>query len=457
MSGLQGVKVIDLTQYGIAPACTRIMGELGAHVIKIEPFSGDEQRTQGLAWGMKFKTEFDDVAFDHGSFNKDWVAIDLKTEDGHNIMMKLLETADIFVTSLRDGALERLGLDYETLHSKFPRLVWGQSRGYGEYGPMKNAKGFDATSYGARSGFANSIPQANKYFEPGNPPIAFGDWNTALALTAAVMVAYSSALKTGIGDKATTSLYHVGTWGMSSAIIAQQQGCNYPKNRMNAKCPTNNLYISSDGIWFLMCFGNYNKYCKLVFDVIGVDTKYYTDPKYNTLEALAETGNNTEVVEQIHQACKKYTFAELEERFRENDIPFEKIQTIKDVLQDEEAYANDQLRRIVYEDQGYGPNSEYVVTTSPIRLKSIGDPVLYRSKPIGYDTKRILKSYGYSDSEIEYFIAKRAVLQYEGDPMPNIALQPSFGPHSKEPSTNEQSLFKLLANFTVGFKNQQPD
>lgn len=180
-----------------------------------------------------------------------------------------------------------------------------------------------------------------------------------------------------------------------------------------------------------MCFGNYNKYCKLVFDVIGVDQKYYTDPEYNNLEALAENGKYVEVVAQIHQACKKFTFAELEEKFRENDIPFEKIQSIKDVLADEEAYANDQLRRIVYEDQGYGPNSEYVVTTSPIRLKSIGDPVLYRSKPIGYDTNRILKDHGFTDEEIAQFLKEKAIMQYEGAPMPDVALQPSFGPHSK--------------------------
>lgn len=218
---------------------------------------------------------------------------------------------------------------------------------------------------------------------------------------------------------------------MSSAIIAQQQGCDYPKNRMEAKCPTNNLYQSSDGIWFLMCFGNYNKYCKLVFDVIGVDPKYATDTEYNTLEALAENGKYVEVVAQIHQACKQFTFEELQHMFREHDIPFEKIQSIKDVLADEEAYANDQLRRITYEDQGYGPNKEYVVTTSPLRLKSIGDPVLYRSKPIGYDTNRILREHGYTEKEIATMIDEGAVLQYTGDPVPDIALQPSYGPHSQ--------------------------
>ena len=66
MAGLQGVKVIELTQYAAGPAAGRALAEMGATVIKVEPFTGDEQRTQGLAWGMRFRTEFDDVAYDCG-------------------------------------------------------------------------------------------------------------------------------------------------------------------------------------------------------------------------------------------------------------------------------------------------------------------------------------------------------------------------------------------------------
>ena len=116
MSGLEGTIVVDLTQYAAGPAASRLLGELGATVIKVEPFSGDEQRTQGMAWGMNYKSEFDDVAYDCGSFNKEWTAIDCKNPEGNEVMMNLLSKADIFVTSLRDGALKRLGLDYETLH-----------------------------------------------------------------------------------------------------------------------------------------------------------------------------------------------------------------------------------------------------------------------------------------------------------------------------------------------------
>lgn len=351
--------------------------------------------------------------------------------------MRLLEKADIFVTSLRDGALQRLGFDYETLHAKFPKLVWAQNRGYGQFGPMKDAKGFDATSFAARSGFVASIPQNNGHYEPGNSPIAFGDWNTGCALCAGILGAYAGALRTGEGDKVTTSLYHVGTWGMTCSLITAQQGDPHPKDRMKAKCPTNNSYPSRDGVWFLMCFGNYNKYCQLVFETLEMDPKYFTDPELNTLEALANNGRYEEVVAAIQDATKKFDFVELEKRFRENDIPFEKIQTVADVLNDEEAFANDQLRRIKYVKQGptseFTEGEEYIVTTPPFRLDSIGDPVLYRSRPIGYDTRKILKNIaGYTDAEIDKLAADGAVMEYDGDPLPPEVLEPSFGPNSKK-------------------------
>ena len=73
MIGLEGIKVVDLTAYVAAPACPRILGEMGATVYKVEPFVGDEQRTQGASWGMKSKTEFDDQAYDLSSMNKQWL------------------------------------------------------------------------------------------------------------------------------------------------------------------------------------------------------------------------------------------------------------------------------------------------------------------------------------------------------------------------------------------------
>lgn len=162
-----------------------------------------------------------------------------------------------------------------------------------------------------------------------------------------------------------------------------------------------------------------------------MDEKYWSSSEYNTLEKLAENGNYVEVTAAIHKACMRYTYKELEKRFRENDIPFEKIQTVKDVLVDEEAFANDQLRRVKYDDgQGYGEDNSYTVTTTPFRLKSIGDPILKRSRPIGYDTREVAKEYGYSDRDIDRMINEGAVLEYHGAPLPKGVLEPSYGPHS---------------------------
>lgn len=427
MGGLNGLKVVDLTVFAAAPGCARLLGELGATVYKVEREIGDDQRTQGVSWGMKFKTDADDAAFDCGGFNRKWVSLNLKTEQGMEAMMRLLADADVFITSNRTPALKRMGLDYETLHAKFPRLVWAQLRGYGERGEMADEQGFDAITYGARGGVTMSFPNAGEHFEVGNCPVAFGDWNSSNALAVGVLAALWNAERTGVGDKVVTSLYHVSNWGMMSALCAQQQGQAHPKNRAEAPCPTNNSYVTADGVWFVMCFGNYNKFHRKVFESIGMDARFWEDPEYNNLEALARNGKNVEVIAEMERIFKQKAWAEWEPLLVERELACERCRTVADVLEDPEAFANDQLRRVRYDDQGYGPDRSYTVTTAPVRLESLGDPVLRRSRPVGYDTRAVMEELGYSASEIDAADAAGAVLCYRGDPMPESVLQLSYG------------------------------
>ncbi|MDX5628775.1 MULTISPECIES: CaiB/BaiF CoA-transferase family protein [unclassified Brenneria] len=419
--GLEGIKVVDLTAYVAGPACPRILGEMGATVYKIEPFTGDEQRTQGASWGMNHKTKFDDAAFDMSSMNKKWLSINLKSPEGQALIYKLIGDADIVITSFRDGALKRLGLDYETLSGKFPHIVWGQMRGYGERGPERDAKGFDATSYSARGGLVMSFPQANEHFEPGNAPIAIGDWNACVALTAGVLAALVRRLRSGKGDKVVVNLYHCAVWAMTSAVVARQQGAEYPKDRKNAPCPTNNSYKSRDGIWFIICFGNYNKYFELVMTTMGLD-HLVGNKDYDTLEVIGETGAYRQVIKWMEEAFAQQDFAYWETLFKERDIPFQKCFTVDDILEDQEAFDNDILRKIHYDALG-----EYTVTTTPIRIKSVGDPVLYRSRPIGYDTREVMREYGYSNEQIDAMTTDGQVLCYSEEPAPESVLNPSFG------------------------------
>jgi crotonobetainyl-CoA:carnitine CoA-transferase CaiB-like acyl-CoA transferase len=424
MKGLQGIKVVDLTQYVAGPACPRLLAELGATVYKIEPFTGDEQRTQGAGWGVR-KTDLDDPAYDLSSTNRQWLAIDLKSPEGMQFMHKLLAEADVFCTSLRTGALKRLGLDYDTISAAFPHLVWAQMRGYGERGIEKDTRGFDATAYSARGGLVMSFPQATAEFEPGNAPAAIGDFNASQMLASGILAALVRSLKTGKGDKVTVNLYHAALFSMSTAILARQHGTAFPKNRRDAPCPTNNAYKTRDGVWFLMCFGHYNKYFELVMSTIGLD-HLIGNKDYDTLEVVLEHGRNSQVIAWMEEAFARQDYDYWAKLFREREIPFQKCFTIDDILVDEEAFDNDALRKIHYDAFG-----EQTITTTPVRLGSVGDPVLRRSRPIGYDTRETMKEYGYSESDIDALAASGAVLCYTGPQLPDSVLTLSYGPSSE--------------------------
>ena len=425
MKGLEGIKVVELTGYVAAPACLRILGEMGATIYKIEPFSGDEYRTNGPAFGMA-KTDIDDPAFDLASMNKEFLSVNLKDPDGMAFVDKLLADADIMVTSFRDKALEKLGLDYESVHARHPHLVWGQMRGYGEHGPEKDSRGYDTTCYAARGGILMSLPQAGDTFQPANWPAGMGDWNASMALTSGLLGALVRKERTGVGDKVTVNLYHCALWAMQIGLATTQFGDQWPKSRYDATCPTNNTYRSKDGIWFIICFGSYDLFFELTMNAIGL-TELIGDERYASSAAINNgSGNNTVVIKKMEEQFFTQDWEYWEKIFRENEIPYQRLFTTEDVLQDEEAFANDALRRLNYDEYG-----EKVLPTSPVRFESMGDPVLRRSRPVGDDTARIMREYGYSDEEVTQLNGE-AVKCYDGPAMPESVLQPSFGPRSKE-------------------------
>jgi len=421
MKGLEGIKVIELTSFVAAPACPRMLAELGAEVIKIEPFGGDEMRTQGPGYGM-LRDDIEDPAFDMPSLGKNWLSVNLKHPEGLAFVYKLLETADVLVTNYRDKALVKLGLDYDTLSARFPQLVFAHMRGYGERGPERDSKGFDATAYSARGGVLTAFPQLGE--SPVNVPAAFGDWNASSFLTSGVLAALVRKCKTGKGDKVVVNLYHVACWGMQHAIVARQSGALYPRSRKLVPTPSNNCYKSKDDTWFLICQANYNAYYDQMARAFEIE-ELIGNEAYSTLEKLTENKTNGLVVELFEKAFAKKTFAEWEEIFRVNEIPYQKAFTIDDILKDEEAYANDILRQVTYD--SYGTR---VIPTGPIRLKSVGDPKLWISKPIGYDSVSYLRRHGYSDGEIERLVEAGAIRKYQG---PALGFDKLTATSAKEP------------------------
>lgn len=274
---------------------------------------------------------------------------------------------------------------------------------------MRDAKGFDATSYSARGGLLMSIPQAGEHFAPGNMPAAFGDWNSSIALGMGLMAALYRAEKTGVGDLVTTSLYHMALWAMQVPVVARPFDVPFPKDRKAAPCPTNNSYQSSDGVWFLICYGSYNAWYPFVMRTIGLP-EYAEDERYTDCATINANGEVRTVIQLMSDAFAQHDWAYWEKLFLEKDVPYARCNTMDDVLADEEATDNDILRPIHYDSIG-----DHYITTTPIRMKSVGDPVLRRAKPLGYDTADVMRELGYSEEDINRFIEDKAVRVYDGD------------------------------------------
>ena len=339
---LAGIKVVEMCTYVAAPATVRVLSEMGAEVIKIESFAGDTQRTQGPGFGCEL-TDTEDPTIDLNNTNKNWVSLNLKDPEGLAIAKKMIGEADIFMNNMRTAALKKLGLDYETLHEEFPGLIWGQMRGYGEFGEFAHAPGYDAVCWAARGGVAGTFPE--KDTSPAIPPQAFGDYNTAIMMAAGLLGALVNKLRTGKGDKVVVNLYHSAIWGGSIGLCAQQFGADYPKSRTDVPNPFNNTYKTADDKWLYICQPQHNRYYNDMMKIIGRDD-LVDDPRYATIENVKANHLQPELITILDEGFSKKDLEEWLKILAEWDVPSQKVFRFTDILKDDEAYVNDAIRKV---------------------------------------------------------------------------------------------------------------
>jgi crotonobetainyl-CoA:carnitine CoA-transferase CaiB-like acyl-CoA transferase len=407
---LAGVKVVELSEWVAAPASVRLLSEMGAEVIKVEPPHGDAQRTQGPGFGVD-QTATEDPTLDLNNTNKNWLSINLKSPDGMKVFKQLLATADVFVHSLRDQALVKLGLDYATLSQAFPRLVWAQNRGYGEFGAEAGTPGFDAVCWAARGGVAASFPESGT--SPAIPPQAFGDYNHALVVAGGVLAALFNRTRTGTGEKVVANLYHTAIWGGNIGVMATQFGATYPKSRKAVPNPFNNTYRTADDEWLLICMPQYDKYFQMMMNILGIP-EHADDQDICNLPALKASKKAPYVVSLLEEAFATKSFEEWSAILRENQVPHQKLFRYEDILADDEAYDNDALRVVEYE--AFGKKS---IPTSPVRFGRFGDPPIMLSKPLGHDTREYLEKLEYTPEQIAELETSGAVTCWHGETVPD--------------------------------------
>jgi cinnamoyl-CoA:phenyllactate CoA-transferase len=390
---LDGIKVIELSTFIAVPACARFFADYGATVIKIEAKDGDPARWNGISEG-RVDNPYENTTFDLENANKKGIVLNLKSPEGKEILIKLLEGADAFLTNWRPQALEKNGLSYEELHKKYPKLVYGMLTGYGEKGPDKHLPGFDFTAYWARGGIMESLRQKGQW--PFNLIPGLGDHQASLSLAVGVMAALFHAQRTGVGEKVSTNLLHNAIFIQAVMIQAAQYtelGQKYPIDRHTADNPFNCAYKTKDGRFLQISMPQFDMHYPKFMPLIGREDLAH-EPRY-TMENISKNKLHAEFIGILNEAFEKKTLDEWAEIFTANEISFSAAQSWEEVLEDRQAWAND-----VFFQMHYPTGNTRALVRQPI---FIGDePTDYKMAPLlGEHSEEIIRELGYTDDELK--------------------------------------------------------
>ncbi len=398
-----GVRVVELAQFVFVPAAGALLADQGAEVIHIEvPGAGDPYRTLKIADGRVTKSA--NLSMEQNNRGKKSVAIDLKTAEGREVLLRLIETADVFVTSLRPKAIEALGLGVEVLRARNPKLIYARGNGVGFQGKEIDKAGYDASAFWARGGFAH-ILRPPGYDRPLNPRGALGDHASATAVAYGIAGALFKLAQTGEPSVVDISLLANAMWILSSDIVVSQT--RTPEQLMavtdQARFPLKSTYRTRDGRFIQLMFLDPDRYWAPLCRNIG-RTDLLEDPRFADSDGRVETG--AELTAEIGAAIARRDWADWRPIFEAWDAPWELVKTIHEVAEDPQAVANGYMFDVEVSD-----GARVRLASGPVGFDGRTAPIEpLRAPLLGEHTDEILTGLGFGAEEVERLRAD-AVIQ----------------------------------------------
>ncbi|HYB89757.1 MAG TPA: CoA transferase [Candidatus Binataceae bacterium] len=331
---LDGIRVVEFAMWVAGPSTAAVLADWGADVIKLEdPGVGDPIR------GLAFRAPGDQSVpisppFELDNRNKRSVAIDLRRPEGQAFAYRIIGRADVFVTSLRLDALERMKMDYATLAAVNPHIVYASVNGYGHRGPDRLRPAYDFAASWARSGLMATIK------EPGQPPPAqrpaMIDHAVGLGLAGAISAALLARHRTGRGREVQISLYSMGLWmngtDLTVGLIAGR--CPESEGRAQRINPLWSSYECKDGKWIYFVMLQADRYWRQFCAALG-RPEWENDPRFANqgLRAL----NCAAMTAEIDAAMAARTGAEWGPVFDQYQLIWAPMRTDAEVLADPQA------------------------------------------------------------------------------------------------------------------------
>lgn len=391
---LDGVKVLDLSRVLAGPNCAAFLADMGADVMKIESTDGgDESR----AWVPRKGEE--SAAFLVLNRNKRGMALDLKTDEGAEILRRMVREADVLVENFRAGTMERLGLGYEDLSDLNPRLVYCSISAFGETGPLKDEAGYEALMQ-AYSG-AMSVTG-----DPDGDPVRCGP--SFIDLTTGIISAYavSNALlhreRTGEGQKVETSLletavsllnYHAEAY-LLDGTVSQRLGSGHPSMvpYRNFKCRDGRFVFiaaSNDRLWERLC------------EALELD-HLLEDPRFES--GIKRVENRRKLDEIVATKVAEYDLDHVHQVLRSGGVPSAPVNTIDRLMEEPQVEDRRMIETVTHSTLG-----EIRLLGQPMKFSAMEPRETMASPTYGEHTDEILLEHGYREDEVAALRAKGVV------------------------------------------------
>ena len=388
---LKGCRIISLCHYIQGPAAVQYLADMGADVIKVEPLSGAHERHVAHA-----KTTVGGVSAFYLCANRNNrnLALDLKTESGRRIFLRLVETADVVVENFRAGVLDRLGLGYNKLKEHKPDLILASASGFGSSGPAANRPGQDLLIQ-ARTGL---VAATGSPAQPTPVGCAAVDAHGASLLAMGILGAYVKKLTTGKGTLVEASLFNAGIDLQMESLTYYLSG-GHTREKL-----TRDSHLAT---WFLPApYGVYEAADGFVA-ISTIDPKKLADTLDDDALRALTTIDRYEARDRyaaaVTVAVRKFTRAKLTELLDSAGLWNAPVQDYDDLATDPQALHNQVFRKVDINGE------QATLINHPLRYDNEVPPLRKIALVLGEHTEEILLELGYCSDDIERFVRERAV------------------------------------------------
>ena len=391
MSGaLAGLKVIEAASYVTGPFASQLLADLGAEVIKVEePKRGDPFR----GWGERNYS----ATFCSLNRNKKSVTVDFRTDEGRDVLIKLLTGADVFIQNFRPGVLDKRGLGYDDIKKLNSKIVYCSISGFGPKGPYRDMPGYDTIGQ-ARSGLLSLLTDPGK---PQGMGISFSDHLTGMYACYGVLGALMNRMLSGQGQHVETSLLRASVSFVSENAARYFETGHVPRRKHRTTTAGVFAFEDQDGLAFVLHMSSPDKFWLGLFDVVG-RPEWAQDPRFNNRKVRVE---NYDALNQqlapIFRAGKREDWLR---RLIAKDVPAAPINTL------DEVFADPQVKSYGFPLEVEHPQMGKMQLIGNAVDMSRTPPTIDRPPPVlGEQTDEVLSALGLNAREIADLRGKGAV------------------------------------------------